>query len=451
MNDFKHEAASTEEQYGSPTYAWYVVIILLFAYVTSFLDRTILTLLVEPIRESLNITDLQLSLLHGFAFAVFYVSLGVPIARFADSHNRVKLISAGVLVWSVMTAFCGLARNFTHMFLARVGVGIGEATLSPAAYSIISDYFPVEKRPRAFSVYQTGIYVGMGLAMIIGGYVIAVVPSINMPFYGPMEPWQVVFLLVGLPGLLVFLLLRTIREPQRKGMMVDAEGNTAISFREVLSFIIERRGAYGYVIGGVAAKSLAFYGVAAWLPTYFMRTFGWDAQTIGLWYGLASIIFGVIGINTGSTVSVWLRNRGYSDANLRICLGAEACLIPIGILASLMPTPELSMLFYCGFIFFASFSVGCQAAALQEITPNQLRAQVSAIYLFCTNMVGIGFGPTFIAFFTDVVFKNDALVGYSMSIAVAFACPIGVFLFWRGLKPYRKCLDLAKQNYAAPS
>jgi MFS family permease len=116
-----------------------------------------------------------------------------------------------------------------------------------------------------------------------------------------------------------------------------------------------------------------------------------------------------------------------------------------------MPTPELSMMFYCGFIFFASFSVGCQAAALQEITPNQLRAQVSAIYLFCTNMVGIGFGPTFIAFFTDVVFKNDALVGYSMSIAVAVACPIGVFLFWRGLKPYRKCLDLAKQNYASPS
>ncbi len=205
MNNFRHEAASTEEQYGSPTYAWYVVVILLFAYVTSFLDRTILTLLVEPIRESLNITDLQLSLLHGFAFAVFYVSLGVPIARYADSHNRVKLISAGVLVWSVMTAFCGLARNFTHMFLARVGVGIGEATLSPAAYSIISDYFPVEKRPRAFSVYQTGIYVGMGLAMIIGGYVIAVVPSINMPFYGPMEPWQVVFLLVGLPGLLFTL------------------------------------------------------------------------------------------------------------------------------------------------------------------------------------------------------------------------------------------------------
>ena len=287
--------------------------------------------------------------------------------------------------------------------------------------------------------------------MIIGGYAIAVVPSIEMPFYGHMEPWQVVFLLVGLPGILIFLLLRTVKEPSRKGMLVSAEGSTVVSFSEVLAFIGARRGAYGYVIGGVAAKSLAFYGVAAWLPTYFMRTFGWDAQTIGLWYGLASIIFGVIGINTGSSVAMWLRNRGYTDANLRICLGAEACLIPVGILASLMPTPELSMMFYCGFIFFASFSVGCQAAALQEITPNQLRAQVSAIYLFVTNMVGIGFGPTFIAFFTDVVFKNDASVGYSMSLAVAFACPIGVFLFWRGLKPYRECLALAKQNYAAPS
>jgi MFS family permease len=207
MSDLAPANESSEDEYGSPTYAWYVVTILLFAYVTSFLDRTILTLLVEPIRESLGISDLQLSLLHGFAFAIFYVSLGVPIARYADSHNRVRLISVGVLVWSLMTAVCGLAKNFTHMFLARVGVGIGEATLSPAAYSIISDYFPVEKRPRAYSIYQTGIYIGMGLAMIIGGYVIAVVPSIEMPFYGHMEPWQVVFLLVGLPGILIFLLL----------------------------------------------------------------------------------------------------------------------------------------------------------------------------------------------------------------------------------------------------
>lgn len=451
MDKINQDGKLKNDDYGSPVYAWYVVTILLLAYVTSFLDRTILTLLVEPIRESLNITDLQLSLLHGFAFAVFYVSLGIPIARYADSHNRVKLISAGVLVWSTMTALCGLARNFTHMFLARIGVGIGEATLSPAAYSLISDYFPVEKRPLAYSVYQTGIYVGMGLAMIIGGYVIAIVPAIDMPFYGPMEPWQVVFLLVGLPGLIVFLLLRTIKEPARKDMMVDDDGNTSVSFKEVLSFINARRVAYGSVIGGVAAKSLAFYGVSAWLPTYFIRTFGWDAQTIGLWYGLASIVFGVIGINTGSRVSLWIRERGYTDANLRICMGAEACLIPIGIAASLMPTPELSLSLYCGFIFFAAFSVGCQAAALQEITPNQMRAQVSAIYLFVTNMVGIGFGPTFIAFFTDVIFKSDAMVGYSMSISVAFACPIGVFLFWYGLKPYRKCLALAKENFADPN
>lgn len=444
------QATEIDAEFGSRIYAWYVVSVLLLAYVTSFLDRTILTLLVEPIRASLNISDLQLSLLHGFAFAVFYVALGIPIARYADSRNRVRLMSAGVLVWSVMTAVCGFAKSFTHMFLARVGVGVGEATLSPAAYSLISDYFPANKLSRALSVYQTGIYVGMGLALIIGGYVIANVPPIEMPLYGRMEPWQVVFLIVGLPGILVFFLFRTIKEPARKGMMVRADDKTVIPFGEVLRFVKDRRAAYGYVVGGVAAKSLAFYGVAAWLPTYFMRTHGWDAQTIGLYYGLASIVFGVIGINTGSMAATWLRGRGHTDANVKVCMWAEACLIPIGVSASLMPTPTLAMTLYCGFVFFASFAVGCQAAALQEITPNQMRAQVSALYLFVTNMVGIGFGPTFIAFFTDVVFKSDEAVGYSMSIAVAVGCSIGVVLFWRGLRPYRACLAAVKNNYGVP-
>ena len=435
------------EEFPNPLYAWYVVTILLVAYVTSFLDRSILTLLVDPIRKSLNITDLQLSLLHGFAFAMFYVALGVPIARYADSHSRVRLMSVGVLVWSVMTALCGFARSFSQMFLARIGVGVGEATLSPAAYSLLSDYFPPHKLTRALSVYQTGIYVGIGLAMIVGGFVITNVPPIEIPGYGAMEPWQVVFLLVGLPGIVVFALMHTIREPLRKGMLSRPGAEKSIPVGEVLSFINDRRQAYGYVVGGVAAKSLAFYGVAAWIPAYFMRTFGWDAATVGLWYGLASIVFGLLGINTGSGVSVWLRARGYVDANVRVCLWAETCLIPFGVLASLMPSAVAAMTLYCGFIFFASFAVGCQAAALQEITPNQMRAQVTALFLFVTNLCGIGLGPTFIAFFTDVIFQNDLAVKYSMSISVAFACPIGVFLFWRALKPYRACLESAAGGF----
>jgi MFS family permease len=415
--------------------------------VTSFLDRTILTLLVGPIRETLNISDLELSLLHGFAFAVFYVVLGIPIARFADSHNRVKLISIGILFWSVMTAVCGFAKTFWHMFLGRVGVGIGQATLSPAAYSILSDYFPPQKLTRALSVYQTGIYAGMGLAMIIGGFVIANVPALEIPFYGVMQPWQVVFLIVSIPGIVIFVVMRTLREPERKGMISHSGATKSIPIHEVATFIAKRRRAYGFVVAGVAAKSLAFYGIAAWLPTYFIRTYGWDVATVGLWYGLGSIVFGTLGINLGSVASVWLRSRGYADANVRICMVALVCLIPVGVMAPFMPSATSSMCLFYAFIFFAAFPVGCQAAALQEITPNQMRAQVTALYLFISNMCGIALGPTFIAFFTDVVFKNDLAIGYSMSISVAIACPIGALLFWRGLKPYRESLESAATGF----
>jgi len=407
-----------------------------------------LTLLVGPVRESLNISDLELSLLHGFAFAVFYVSLGIPIARFADSHNRVRLISIGILVWSAMTAVCGFARTFWHMFLGRVGVGVGQATLSPAAYSLLSDYFPSHKLTRALSVYQTGIYVGMGLAMIIGGFVIANVPALEIPVYGLLQPWQVVFLLVSLPGIFIFIILRTIPEPIRKGMLTRSGATeSSIPIGELAAFIGERRKAYGYIIGGVAAKSLAFYGIAAWLPTYFIRTDGWDAATVGLWYGLGSIVFGALGINLGSIVSVWIRSRGHADANVRVCMIALICLIPVGVLAPLMPNAIAAMALFYAFIFFAAFPVGCQAAALQEISPNQMRAQVTALYLFISNMCGIGLGPTFIAFFTDIVFGNDLAVGHSMSIAAAIACPIGVLFFWRGLKPYRRGLESAAAGW----
>ena len=440
-------ANSVDDGYPRPAYSWYVVTILLLAYVTSFLDRTILTLLVDPVRETLNISDLELSLLHGFAFAVFYVVLGIPIARFADSNNRVRLISIGILFWSVMTAVCGFAKTFWHMFLGRVGVGIGQATLSPAAYSILSDYFPPHKLTRALSVYQTGIYAGMGLAMIIGGFVIANVPALEIPFYGLLQPWQVVFLIVSIPGIVIFAFMRTIREPERKGMISHSGASKSMPVHEVATFIGERRSAYGYVVAGVAAKSLAFYGIAAWLPTYFMRTYAWDAATVGLWYGLGSIFFGTLGINLGSAASVWLRSRGHTDANVRICMVALVCLTPVGIMAPFMSSAIGSMCLFYAFIFFAAFPVGCQAAALQEITPNQMRAQVTALYLFISNMCGIGLGPTFIAFFTDVVFKNDLAVGYSMSIAVAIAGPIGALLFWKGLKPYRESLKLAGTGF----
>ena len=434
-------------EYPNQAYAWYTVSVLLLAYVFSYIDRSILTLLVDPIRETLMITDLELSLLHGFAFAMFYVILGIPIARYADSHNRVRLISLGIMIWCVMTAMCGFAKTFWHMFIARVGVGVGEATLSPSAYAIITDYFPPHKLTRALSAYQTGIYVGTGLSMILGSIVIANVPAIEMPFYGRMEPWQVVFIMVGLPGLLVAALMYTIKEPQRRGMLVQGTASNSIPIRDAVTFILKRRMAYGLLIGAVAAKSMAFYGVIAWIPAYFMRVHSWEVAQVGLWYGLASIIFGILGINSGGYFAQWLRTRGYTDSNPRVGLIALTCLSPIGIAAPLMSSPVVSLALYCGFIFFASFPVGSQAAALQEITPNQLRAQVSAIYLFLSNICGIALGPLVIAFFTDIVFEGDLYVNLSMATVSGITCPLGALLFWLSLKPYRACFESAARGY----
>ena len=202
--------------YPNPAYAWYVVCILTIAYMFSFLDRQILALLVEPIRADLNISDTQMSLLQGLAFGIFYTLLGIPIGRLADRRSRRSIIAIGISIWCVMTAACGLAKNFGQLFLARVGIGIGEATLNPSAYSLISDYFPREKRARPMSFYNMGVSLGAGTAMVLGGQIISWVfsqPQPVLPLVGTLFHWQVVFIMVGLPGLLIAFLMVTVREP----------------------------------------------------------------------------------------------------------------------------------------------------------------------------------------------------------------------------------------------
>lgn len=189
------------------------------------MDRQALTLLVGPIRTSLGINDTQISLLHGFAFALFYTVMGIPIGQMVDRHRRTWVIAAGIVTWSVMTAACGLARNFLQMFFARIGVGIGEASLSPGAYSLIVDYFPPQSRTLALSIYFGAVYVGSGLALMIGGTLISSIPAMTMPMLGQMEPWQSVFIILGLPGVLVAILVLALKEPPRTGVASDLQPN----------------------------------------------------------------------------------------------------------------------------------------------------------------------------------------------------------------------------------
>jgi MFS family permease len=269
---------STEEPY-SLTYAWYVVGVLTFVYVFSFIDRQILNLLVRPIRRDLGISDTQMSLLMGLSFAVFYTFFGIPLGRLADSKSRRTIIAIGFAFWSLFTAGCGLARNFTQMLLLRMGVGVGEAALSPSAFSIISDYFPPKRRATAISVYSMGIYIGSGLAFIIGGTVAGFASQQEiwqLPLIGDTRPWQVVFFIVGLPGVFLSLLMYTVREPARRGMRVisNAEGKQVaaqVPMKEVFGYLWQNRWTFICHNVGFALLSFSSYGSR---PSSFAITVG---------------------------------------------------------------------------------------------------------------------------------------------------------------------------------
>lgn len=270
--------------YPSSARAWVTVAILMVAYVLSFVDRQILNLLVEPIRRDLMISDTQMSLLMGLSFALFYTVCGIPLGRVADTRSRRGLIAVGILFWSAATAACGMAKMYWQFLLCRIGVGVGEAALSPAAYSLIADSFPAERRATAISVYSMGVYLGSGLAFLVGGLVIQFASAqgdVTLPVLGEVRPWQLIFLILGVAGVLFTLLMLAVKEPARRG----AGAGVAVPLSEVGRYIRANRRTVLLHNFGFAGLAFAGYGSAAWVPTFYIRTYGWDAGQVGIVYG----------------------------------------------------------------------------------------------------------------------------------------------------------------------
>ena len=420
-------------------------------YVLSFLDRQILSLMVVDLKSGLAIErDWQVGFLMGPAFAVFYTLFGFPFGRLADRANRTRVIAFGLGVWSLMTVGCGIARQFWQMAAMRVGVGIGEASLSPSAYSIISDVFSPAKLARAISVYASGIYLGSGLAFMLGGRAVASLRGTEawqLPLVGAVEGWQKVFFFVGLPGLFVVpILLLTLAEPVRRGVIVVAGGTSAIGLPLSHAFAFARRNWRALATHhlGFALLSFSSYGASAWLPSMFQRVHGWNVADFGFVYGIIVFVGSSAGAIGGGFFADALARRGHLDSKIRVGWLAAMAWLPFGIAFPLVENGVLAMALVAPAAFFAAMPFGVAPAAIQEITPNNLRGQISSIYLFVINLIGLAIGPLVIALFTDYVF-DEARYGasgirWSMLSTTAFAHVAAALLLGRGLVEFRRVL-----------
>ncbi|MDQ1302340.1 MAG: hypothetical protein QG595_323 [Pseudomonadota bacterium] len=426
----------------SPLRAWYAVAVLVLAFIFSFIDRIVIALLVEPIKADLGISDFDIGLLQGFAFALFYALLGIPIGRLSDRISRRGIIATGIAVWSLMTAACGLARSFFGLFLARVGVGVGEATLSPAAYSMISDYFPREKLGRALGVYQSGAMLGAGIAFLVGGAAVQLLSAHDgqvLPVLGAVRMWQLAFFAVGLPGLLIALLMLTVKEPVRRGRASGAA--SGIPLRAVLAYIGSHRGLFVAHFTGFALLVVPITTVLAWAPTYLSRVLGFARAESGFVLGMMLLILSPAAVYFGGWLIDYLQKRGHADAPFRVSIGAALAIIPLSLFATTGRDPVLALWLIGPLIFCACISQAAAPTVIQVMVPNEMRAQISAVWMLCMNLISTIMGPTMVGFITVYVLTDDMAVGTSIAIVNVLSAPIAALILWTGLKFFRRAAD----------
>ena len=423
---------------GGTRYAWYVVCVLLLLNVSSFIDRQVMALLVTPIKADLGISDTQMGLLLGTAFALTFALSGLLIGRLVDRGNRVAIIAWGVAAWSVMCTACGVANTFGQLFAARFGVGIGEATLSPSAASLIADYFPPEKLATAMSIFTSGVFIGAGLGYLIGGLVIEAVGNSapwNLPLVGEIRPWQRVFVLVGLPGMFLALLALTIREPRRTRSA--ASPVHAATPREVFAWLRRHSRAFSTFSVGVAVYATVNFGTAFWFPVFFERSHGWKPGKVGLIMGGATLVFGVVGVIAGGRLADWYRRRGREDGNLIVLIISAVVSILAGLPLYLTSSEPVLIAALIVTNVAAASPFGAALAAMQEMVPGTMRGQAAAILGILLNFVGLSLGPTAVGLLNDRVFRDPAKVALSLLVMTLVGRAIAALSVGIGLSAHR--------------
>jgi MFS family permease len=444
-----------EQPYPRRGVAWYVVVVLMVCFTLSYVDRQILSFLVEPMKEDLGISDTQIGLIQGLFFAIPYTVVGLFAGVLADRFSRRNIIIFGLVFWSLMTTMSAVARSYFTLALARVGLGSGEAPLNPCAFSLIADYFPKERLASALSTYMMGIQVGSGLALIIGGVVSQLVadrPPVDLPLFGTIASWRLSFLIVGLPGLLVALVLFTVKEPVRRSLMRNREGAVvSLGFSESVALVLTR---WQSVLGlgfMIACMSMCNYALLNWGPAFFQRVHGWPRDQIGLTLGTITLVCGCGGLVVGGRLADYWHRKGRVEGPLLVAL---LSLIGAGIslpLAMMMPTANLTVALLVVAVFCIGLPIGSIYAAVQFIFANQVRGFASAVVLFLVTITGLTLGSLLPGFYNDYLFRDPMMVGYSVALTVGVASVAGVCIVLATLRPYRRHYELTNGTPAPAS
>lgn len=431
--------------------SWWMVAVLFSLYVFSWVDRLILSMIIGPIKADLMLSDFEISLILGPAFAIFYAIFGLPLGWAVDRYPRRWVIFFGVTLWGLATMSCGFARSFVTLMLGRIGVGVGEASLMPAAYSLLADEFPREKLTLATSVYQMAGKVGSALAFGLGGVAIAFAETlrdVNWPMVGHIEPWQLVLLMVGAPGLLMAFLVFTFSEPERKGLATaqtaDVQGNIEgplkIFFRENWKLII-------LMMIGFSCVAICGFTLTSWVPEYLSRRFDWKPIEYGPALSVMNLFAAATLVVNGKIVDT-LYARGMKDVHLRFYLWLMLALSPAAVFIFIVSSPYAFLGLYGVIQIITVPFMIYVSTVIAMLAPNEIRGRLIAIFLFSITIFGMGVGPTLVGALTDFVFVDESKIGTSIGIVVGGAYVVAMLCMYLALKHLRPAIERAEKRRA---
>ena len=429
-------AGRTSAPWPSARFAWGFAFVLALASAASHADRVVLNLAIKPVKTAFALTDTQYGMLQGIAFGIFYMLCSLPIGRMADTYQRRLVLAVSLTLFSMFSMASGFARNFGQLFVTRVGVGIGEASVTPTGMSLLADLFPPERLGRAASLFYLSTPLGFGMAFVAGGALLTALDHLagqgGLPFH--LAPWQAVFLIVGFPGLLLVPIFLAFREPVRRGR----SGDRILTIREMAGVMKERAGVLTLMIIGFSMVPVVNIGFNTWTPALFERIYGWTPGQFGLAFGLLLMTCGVGGVAFAGWFSDRLMKAGRTDAPLRVAAWSFLLSGLLAAVAPLMPSATAALFVIAPAIFLSNIPLVCAGIGFQLIVPNRARAQVTGLFIMVTGLVGQGIGPVLIGIMNDHLFPGTEGVRYSMAIVFGSAAPLMTVLLLIACRQYRR-------------